>query len=279
MGAPEPATQLAIENLQVDELETHVSSDVDTSSSIDTSISYPDSVPESPAAKAHDIITDLLTLGRSLLDPVPLDRLNHPSHPDGGQFDYNHVKEKFPDAEAYLILRLGQANWNRRQGFRMLRPDDARNAVLSYSSREAHTDNGDDSESDNCDHDESDQSDSESEHESPKQDRGQTVNKFLAEQNRISRTESISNLSQSSVWSEEGAASIDSLMSSHPMTKSTAPTEVLTEYLELAPAKRVLSTRYKIPPPPGLNALSGDGFRCPYCAYFLLDIKTMAEWK
>ena len=91
-------------------------------SSIDTSWT-PESLVDTPLAQAHDIITHLMQLGPSLLDPVPHDRVDLSANSDATQHDVKHVRESFPKAEKSLVERLGTANWERRQFLRKLRDE------------------------------------------------------------------------------------------------------------------------------------------------------------
>lgn len=233
----------------------------DGSSSIDTDVSFPDSVPETAAARAHDIITLLMELGRSLLDPTPQNKLSRLSHPDAGDFDRKHVSEKFPEADEYLVRQFGQANWDRRQYFRSLRYEEENIPAFSYeiTNFEDQTNV-------------SDLSDSESVQSEQLLEDGTSL--------QIPTPLDDSRRTSASTPSEEVSSFQDDTQSSLRRTRSTSLTELSDEHSVGVRALKDSLKKYRIPPPPGpQRGLSGEGFRCTYCAHFLLNVRTNQEWK
>ncbi|KAF8253586.1 hypothetical protein K440DRAFT_656809 [Wilcoxina mikolae CBS 423.85] len=102
-------------------------SDSSTSSLDDTS---PSPEPEGPLEGSHNtgvdriladishVITCLYEFSIAIKNPVPRDRLEKCKSIDVSAylfFDIQHVSNKFPGAEKYLVERLGKANTTRRQ--------------------------------------------------------------------------------------------------------------------------------------------------------------------
>lgn len=234
----------------------------DGSSSIDTDISFPASVPESPAAKAHDIITLLMELGHMLVDPAPQDRLLHFSHSDAGYFDERHIEEKFQKADNYLVRRLGRANWQRRQYFSSLRDKEqnvtgSRYEITDFEERD----------------DAFDTSDSGS-------DSSQQLARRLSLLPVPEPATDLPSTATTSTGSAQMSSFRDEGYSSLRQTRSTALTEISDSLSAGKRDRKDAPTRYRIPPPSGRqNPFSGESFRCTYCAHVLTNVKTYQEWK
>ncbi|KAF9693035.1 hypothetical protein EKO04_009157 [Ascochyta lentis] len=73
------------------------------------------------ATSIADIITDLMQLSSTIRNPAPHDLFKRSGNIDTSyyeEFDIQHVKGKFPEAEQYLITRMGRAISRRRQYLR-----------------------------------------------------------------------------------------------------------------------------------------------------------------
>lgn len=242
-----------------------------TSSSIDTNVTCPVSLPDSPSVRAHDIVTHLFELGPSLLDPVPHDRFEQPANPDSAQYDIEHVRAKFPIADESLINRLGGANWERRQNLRRLR--------LAYEQHPAYARRLETSEA-ILEVDELSEIDSVSAAQAPDGGYGDNHGS-LQTGSGSGRRDSEADLSVLASRSLTSTASTKSdFKFSAGETQSTARTEPLKSLPQEGQGDRSDTKRYTVLPPPSPNQdLSGEIFLCPYCYHLVSDIKSFSEWK
>jgi hypothetical protein len=241
-----------------------------TSLSIDTNLTLPDSLPDSPLTRIHDVVTLLFELGPSLVDPSPHNRLERPAHPDAAQYDINHVRAGFPHAHESLIDRLGRANWERRQYMRKFRLAHEENphraqkldptepalqkTKLSLLVLASATEDSDRS-----------FSDTEESAVAEPYDRGKTL------ETDISVPESPTVTAITSARSEFHF-SVDE-------TQSTAGTEPSKGVTHASQMTRPVTTRYRFPLPPNPNGgFTGKTFLCPFCFHMVSDMNSLSEW-
>lgn len=262
-----PRTELLVTSSVHDKDDQSV--DGATSSSIDTDMSFPDSLPDLPSTRAHDIITGLFELGPTLLDPAPHDRLEESIHPGAAQHDLDHVRAKFPRADESLIQRLGLANWERRVYLRKLR--------LVHEEHRDHTKTA--------------------EMFKTAEDLSQTDAASISESSEADICSSSDAASRASSHGYPGSKKPPSMTASLNLTatastrsdfhfstnetRSTARTDI-TQHIASKHdiPDRTTSTKYVMPPPPCPNQnYTGEDFLCPYCFRVVPDVKSSLEWK
>ena len=243
-----------------------------SSLSIDSAMTLPDSLPDSPLLRIHDIVSLLFELGPSLMDPAPHDRFAKSTHSDAAQHDINHVRARFPWADDVLVDRLGRANWERRYSLRQLRSmhEDELSQVRQLDTIEPQPDTAKLflSESATATEDsETSASDTEQSLDTGSYD------------NREDDYETDISLSASQTLTNMTSTGSD-FQFSHNDTQSTAATEPSKRPKQGTHVGGPATTRYKVPLPPKPNErLTGDTFLCPFCFHAVSDMTSPSLWR
>lgn len=217
--------------------------------------------------RIHDIVTLLNELSPSLLDPTPNERFERASHPDAAQFDVNHVKARFPEADEELVDRLGKANWRRRQSLRFLRESHTKSS-LHGSGTVSPAQDVEPALSDSVlDTDASDRQTSISEHAVSSTSRS------------MSNTDGGASLPQTSVGGGLQSSPNDA-PSTAPTTAPTAATNELFQGAgQTSENKQPVTASYKIPGPPNPNEdFNGQTFLCQFCSHWVSGIERPSDW-
>lgn len=257
-------------------LESHDKDDqsVRSLSSIDTGYT-PESLLDTPLARAHDIVTLLMQLGPSLLDPTPHNRSELSAHSGAAQQDISHVHACFPKADDSLAERLGRANWERRQFLRNLRDarEDNRPRADGKDLDEAiqHTLGSNPSTSAVATAaEESDAGNSEA---------GSSLGTIDTDLSDKDDSYSDISLSEGRQKTARTYAPSD-FQFSLDETHSTAITEPSKGVVLQNQSPEEDVKRYRVPRPPGPNEnLTGAPFLCQFCSHMVLDITTASQWK
>ena len=243
-----------------------------TSLSLDTDCTWPDSLSDSPLTDVHDVVNLLFSLGPTLLNPVPRDRLDFSAHKDAAHHDIDHVQSRFPQADRQLIERLGRASWECRQYLSRVRSKLIENNHGAIG--QATFDNislvdtplknlslgplASDSEADSSDGDVSNVGEAPT---AISQGHGSLPETDESALDSLNVTTS-SSLSSLQVWANDAQSTALEAMSKD--VSHSEPTVL----------------RYAIQAPPHPNEqLGGDEFLCPFCAHKVSDMKSAADWK
>lgn len=197
----------------------------------------------------HDIISHLLELGPSLLDPAPHNRSQEPDHADAALNDINHVRDTFPKADDGLVERLGRANWNRRQYLRKLRFTALDQPTVLRTPYAA------------------------------KSGLGNVKDTLSASAHRSHPASKSENYLPTSQTLTVLSASSESFFSRNE-PQSTAMTEFTMDGAQEGKSTQPIKTRYKVPPPPAPNhRFSGEPFLCPFCALVISGVLCLVDWE
>lgn len=246
-------------------------------SSIDTSWT-PESLVDTPLARAHDAITHLMQLSPSLTDPAPHDRFDLPAHDEATQHDINHIREIFPKADKDLVERLGRANWERRQCLRRLRDAQEQRRPSSetiglFETKDVKAIKATTSVIDTAAAGSGNRQDLS--YKDPDVSLG-TIEVQMPDENE-----------SGSEFSAPGSLpkTVTTHAPSDPQTSlDETPSTMVTEPSKQGqPAQKPSAQqyqRYKIPQPPSPNAkLTGADFVCPFCYYKVVGMTSPSEWR
>jgi hypothetical protein len=233
--------------------------------SLDTEYTQPDSLPDSPLTHVRDLVSLLMELGPSLLEPTPHGRFEYLGYANAAQHDINHVRARFPKADPELVERLGRANWARRQNLGKVR------AIVEQSMSKLQTLTP--TEVAVADY-RADLSELKSESEESESSEGER-NDLLPTKRHIhssivdevsSRTASLTDPSEFQFSAME--------------TQSTAATEPSKGPVSAGRVMKPAETLYRVPPPPRPNEkLTGAEFVCRFCAHTVSNMESVSEWK
>jgi hypothetical protein len=233
--------------------------------SIDTNFTLPDSLPDDPVTRMHDVITLLFELDASLADPTPQDRFDR-AHPSAAQQDINHVRAKFSQASDELVERLGRANWDRRQYLRRLQLEFEGSRPVSFDGMDYSPEDVEESDA---------ASESSSSEESVTEAGSGSYPDSLEDNIERGGAPSIRSSQDLTVT----ASAQTEFQFSHEETQSTRTTEPSKGPLPAEHAVQPVNIRYRIPPPPHPNEdLSGKAFRCTFCSHTVPDITRHSDW-
>ncbi|SMR53456.1 unnamed protein product [Zymoseptoria tritici ST99CH_3D1] len=251
--------------------ELRIRDDLSKSSSLstDTDGTLADSVSDSSRTHVHDVVSRLLELGPSILDPALHDRFDPSAHSRAAQHDISHVRDRFPKAPEDLVSRLGKANWERRQYLVQLRSRLVQ--VLPEGANPPWQ--VDDNDRMDAQLDVSDATSEGSDSESSVQSVSHTGELIL----RPPSTEDATSDLQSSI----SASGFNT-----PELQFSRGTDTMTEITAPSKADKPLGKtsspdmRYGVHHPPHPNKdLSGTAFTCPFCAHDVAGIETATEWR
>lgn len=247
---------------------------VSASISLDTNVTLPESLPDTPLRRIHEVISFLFVLGPTLLDPAPqaLSEEVASVNESASQFDISHVRARFPHASEKLVERLGCANWELRKRLITLRstleekyndePPGFKPALMGTVGPPNRTYASDASQ------------DSESGHSDPRENNSDDA-RFPTSRSAFSSLEDENTGHQSQVLTAPTTITITINDDTSMLAKETP--------MGLPPAEGQYETmvpEYGIPLPPSPNAdFTGVEFVCPFCARKISGMRTRPEWK
>lgn len=247
---------------------------VSASTSLDTNVTLPESLPDTPLRRIHDIISLLFVLGPTLLNPAPQARLEEVAcmNESAAQYDIGHVRARFPHASERLVERLGRANWELRKRLITLRSllekqssdeppgfKPASMGTVGPPSRTFASDASQDSESGQSDPRDSNSDDA----------------RFPTSRSAFSSLQDENTGQESQVMTAPTTITItikdDTSMPAKETPMGLPPIE--GQYETMVP-------EYGIPlPPPPNEDFTGVEFVCPFCARKISGMRTRSEWK